>query len=104
MRWVIALLLSATTAMAEGEKPGKFDYWVLALSWSPNWCTLEGDARDAPQCDQNEADKHRHTHTQTLHNSAHHGAEAVKRKDFASTSPNPAPTGPPRRLAGRARR
>lgn len=51
MRWIIALLLSASVATAQGEKAGVFDYWVLALSWSPNWCALEGDARDAPQCD-----------------------------------------------------
>lgn len=35
---------------AEGERPGDFDYYVLALSWSPNWCALEGDARRSPQC------------------------------------------------------
>jgi ribonuclease T2 len=22
-----------------------------ALSWTPNWCAREGDARGAPQCD-----------------------------------------------------
>ncbi|MEM9855625.1 MAG: ribonuclease T2, partial [Pseudomonadota bacterium] len=27
-----------------------FDYYVLALSWSPNWCALEGAARGADQC------------------------------------------------------
>ena len=36
---------------ADGEKAGQFDYWVMALSWSPNWCALEGDARRSPQCD-----------------------------------------------------
>lgn len=38
-------------ARAEGEAAGDFDYYVMALSWSPNWCTLEGDARGAPECD-----------------------------------------------------
>jgi ribonuclease T2 len=38
-------------AQAEGEVAGEFDYYVLALSWSPNWCALEGDARRSPQCD-----------------------------------------------------
>ncbi|MCP5089260.1 MAG: ribonuclease T2 [Rhodobacteraceae bacterium] len=28
----------------------EFDYYVLALSWSPNWCALEGDAKQADQC------------------------------------------------------
>jgi ribonuclease T2 len=31
---------------------GSFDYYVLSLSWSPNWCVLEGDARHSPQCAQ----------------------------------------------------
>lgn len=38
-------------AAAEGEIAGEFDYFVLALSWSPNWCALEGDALQSPQCD-----------------------------------------------------
>ena len=33
------------------DASGDFDYYVLALSWSPNWCALEGDARASPQCD-----------------------------------------------------
>ncbi len=38
-------------AHAEGERAGDFDYYVLSLSWSPNWCLREGDARGSPQCD-----------------------------------------------------
>lgn len=30
---------------------GEFDYYVLALSWSPTWCRETGDERDADQCD-----------------------------------------------------
>ncbi|MFD1880215.1 ribonuclease T2 family protein [Paracoccus pacificus] len=30
---------------------GRFDYYVLSLSWSPSWCATAGDARDAAQCD-----------------------------------------------------
>jgi len=48
-------------ASAEGEKAGVFDYYVLALSWSPNWCALEGDARDSDQCNA------RHDYGWTLH-------------------------------------
>ncbi|MGR3434700.1 MAG: ribonuclease T2 family protein [Shimia sp.] len=52
MRLLLLLLcLSPGAAAAEGERPGAFDYYVMALSWSPNWCKLEGEARDAPQCD-----------------------------------------------------
>lgn len=36
---------------AEGERAGDFDYYVLALSWSPNWCALEGTAKGSEQCD-----------------------------------------------------
>jgi ribonuclease T2 len=45
-------LVAASLARAEGETAGDFDYYVLALSWSPNWCALEGDARGAEQCEE----------------------------------------------------
>mgnify|MGYP005851195637 CR=1 FL=1 len=48
--WMFVLLL-ASAARAGGDTAGDFDYYVLSLSWSPTWCALEGDARDAPQCD-----------------------------------------------------
>ncbi|KAJ54913.1 ribonuclease T [Actibacterium mucosum KCTC 23349] len=51
MRWLLILLLSATIARAEGERAGDFDYYVLALSWSPTWCAIEGRERGSPQCD-----------------------------------------------------
>ncbi|MDJ0826633.1 MAG: ribonuclease T2 [Rhodobacter sp.] len=51
MRWLLALIVTATLAQAEGEPAGEFDYYVLALSWSPTYCALDGDARDHPQCD-----------------------------------------------------
>jgi len=52
MRWLFALMLCTTFARADGEAAGKFDYYVLALSWSPTFCALEGEARGNPQCDQ----------------------------------------------------
>lgn len=51
MRWLLIWVLMAAPALADGEKAGVFDYWVVSLSWSPNWCALEGDARKSPQCD-----------------------------------------------------
>ncbi|MDD9728172.1 ribonuclease T2 [Roseovarius sp. SK2] len=51
MRLLFALLFSATTAAADTDRPGEFDYYVLSLSWSPTWCALEGDDRASPQCD-----------------------------------------------------
>lgn len=49
-RLIAALLLAASPVWAEDEA-GVFDYYVLSLSWSPNWCALEGDDRGSPQCD-----------------------------------------------------
>lgn len=48
--WVAAFCLAARAVWAEGERAGDFDYYVMALSWSPNWCALEGDSRNDPQC------------------------------------------------------
>ncbi len=57
MRALAALALSilcACPAPAQDRGPGKagvFDYYLLALSWSPTWCALTGDDRGDPQCD-----------------------------------------------------
>ena len=64
MRWIALWLLaclSALPALADGEKAGEFDYYVLSLSWSPNWCATEGDARGSDQCHP------RHDHGWVLH-------------------------------------
>ncbi|WP_050927859.1 ribonuclease T2 family protein [Aestuariivita boseongensis] len=58
--WVLAFMLLPGLAWANG-KPGQFDYYVLSLSWSPNWCEIEGDARGSDQCDA------RHDHGWILH-------------------------------------
>jgi ribonuclease T2 len=50
-RALILTLLTAMPAMADGERAGKFDYYVMALSWTPNWCALEGDRKRSDQCD-----------------------------------------------------
>ncbi|MEM8577202.1 MAG: ribonuclease T2 [Pseudomonadota bacterium] len=49
MRHLLIWLLMALPAAAQ-DRAGEFDYYVLALSWSPNWCALEGDARGSEQC------------------------------------------------------
>ena len=46
-----ATFAGAPKARAEGEAAGDFDYYVMALGWSSNWCALTGDARRDPQCD-----------------------------------------------------
>ena len=46
----LTFALLASPALAQ-DIAGRFDYYVLSLSWSPRWCRAEGDARDADQCD-----------------------------------------------------
>lgn len=53
MRVIILLALLAGLAgpaFAEGERAGDFAYYVMSLSWSADWCALEGDARGDAQC------------------------------------------------------
>ncbi len=50
-RLFAVLLLLSNPAIAE-DRAGEFDYYVMSLSWSANWCALEGDARQSPQCDE----------------------------------------------------
>jgi ribonuclease I len=47
LRTVLAALFLASPAAAKNEIAGEYDYFVLSLSWSPNWCALEGDARNS---------------------------------------------------------
>lgn len=54
LRAFVGFLLLASAAAAKGERRGEFDYYVMALSWSPNWCALEGEAKGSPQCDTDE--------------------------------------------------
>ena len=46
----LLLLMGALAQPVWAQRAGDFDYYVLALSWSPNWCASTGDARDDPQC------------------------------------------------------
>lgn len=53
MRILLAVLLATVLAHpghSQDGRPGVFDYYVLSLSWSPNWCLREGDARRSEQC------------------------------------------------------
>jgi ribonuclease T2 len=43
-------LALAPAARAAGERAGAFDYYLLALSWTPNWCAAEGDDRRDARC------------------------------------------------------
>lgn len=46
----LAACLWGGPAAADGERAGAFDYYVLALSWMPSFCTLEGDAKGDARC------------------------------------------------------
>ena len=48
-RALLTALAIASPARAE-DGPGDFDFYVLALSWSPTWCATEGRGSASPQC------------------------------------------------------
>ena len=41
----LAGVVGMSTAQARNERPGLFDYYVLAMSWSPTYCLEEGARR-----------------------------------------------------------
>lgn len=48
---LLALFVSTLPALAqERGRPGEFDLYVLALSWSPTYCLGERSGRDSQQC------------------------------------------------------
>ena len=47
---LLALTLALAGPAAAQDRAGDFDYYVMSLSWSPNWCDLTGRARQSPQC------------------------------------------------------
>ncbi|MEM8956883.1 MAG: ribonuclease T2 [Pseudomonadota bacterium] len=51
--WAVLAACAALLAapLRAEDVAGRFDYYVLALSWTPNWCLREGDARGSEQCD-----------------------------------------------------
>jgi ribonuclease T2 len=57
--YVTVAILSAalTPARAQGQsaEPGDFDYYTLALSWSPTHCRVVRDRRNSDQCEQSHA-------------------------------------------------
>jgi ribonuclease T2 len=48
----LGLLVSGAALAQRGDRgePGQFDYYALALSWSPTFCAETGDRRGDPQC------------------------------------------------------
>lgn len=52
MRVLLFTLLFFTQTAAAQDRAGAFDYYVVSLSWSANWCAIEGDSRNSPQCEE----------------------------------------------------
>ena len=52
MRSLFLLLFAATSLLAQPRRtaPGQFDFYVLSLSWSPDYCASPAGARDRFQC------------------------------------------------------
>lgn len=53
VRLVRALILLSAWPVAAlaGDVPGRFDFYVLSLTWSPSYCAAEGGARGDAQCE-----------------------------------------------------
>lgn len=49
-RALVAVLLFWSPAAAAADRPGEFDFYVLALSWSPSYCAAAGRSAASPQC------------------------------------------------------
>jgi len=47
---ILLIILMIGHAVAGSKQAGRFDYYVLSLSWSPSWCALSGDAKGAAEC------------------------------------------------------
>src|SRR6478672_12775232 len=47
---IAALTLVVANAQNGGE-PGRFDYYVLVLGWTPSYCATEGRQRHDRECD-----------------------------------------------------
>ena len=58
---LIAALALGRAIAQRGIEPGRFDYYVLVLGWTPSYCASEGNRRHDRQCD---AER---THAFTLH-------------------------------------
>lgn len=48
---LLILLAAWPVAALAGDAPGRFDFYVLSLTWSPSYCEAEGGARNDAQCE-----------------------------------------------------
>lgn len=53
MRLLVGLVTALFWAFsAAADEAGDFDYYVMSLSWSPNWCDRTGYDRKSEQCEE----------------------------------------------------
>lgn len=50
LAFILVLLATAPATAQQAAPPGSFDYYVLALSWSPSYCASKSGRDDAEQC------------------------------------------------------
>lgn len=48
--WAFVAPAAAQDRVVRGGPAGDFDFYVLALSWSPGFCAVEGDEKGRDQC------------------------------------------------------
>jgi len=47
---LVAGLLAMAGLSHAADEPGRFDFYVLSLSWSPTWCETDGRGSGSDQC------------------------------------------------------
>ncbi len=47
---IVFMMVAAGVAVAKQPRAGNFDYFVLALSWSPTYCAGDAGQKDSTQC------------------------------------------------------
>lgn len=47
-----ALAMEVMAGASDAQTRAGFDYYVLAISWTPGWCEIEGAARGDDRCDE----------------------------------------------------
>ena len=48
---LLTTLAASETSAERGGEPGRFDYYVLVLGWTPSYCATEGERRRDRQCE-----------------------------------------------------
>jgi ribonuclease T2 len=64
----LTLTLTSRSASAKELIAGQFDYYALALSWSPTYCIFTGIGRNDPQCKSGRPEHCRTTETRVPEN------------------------------------